>query len=452
MVIGRLKIFNILMNKTLLIIQREYLVRVKKRSFLLVTLLTPLLITALYAVPALLFFASDDTKTIQILDESNTFSGKLKNDEDYVFTFANGSLETAKQKLKNSDATALVFIPKDITEKPDGLQIFAEKTVSMGLQRRIENVVQGEVRNQRLAKAGIDVKVVEENRVNVDAQTYSLNEEGEKSSNSGVATGIGYAIGLILYMSVFLSGSQVMNGVIEEKSSRIIEIIISSVKPMQLLLGKIIGVGLVGLTQFVLWILLTALISTAVTGLLKNKLEEKVRKEVRVSASPDQAKQMEAQLQSQNPMAKVNEALANLPIGKLLLCFIFYYITGFLLYSSLFAAVGSAVENPSEAQQLLFPVTIPLILSIILMTYVINEPDSKLAFWASIIPFTAPVDMMARLPFGVETWELLLSMSLMIIGFLSTTWLAARIYRVGILMYGKKATLRELSKWVFYKA
>lgn len=452
MVIGSLKIFNILMNKTLLIIQREYLVRVKKRSFLLVTLLTPLLITALYAVPALLFFASDDTKTIQILDESNTFSGKLKNDEDYVFTFANGSLETAKQKLKNSDATALVFIPKDITEKPDGLQIFAEKTVSMGLQRRIENVVQGEVRNQRLAKAGIDVKVVEENRVNVDAQTYSLNEEGEKSSNSGVATGIGYAIGLILYMSVFLSGSQVMNGVIEEKSSRIIEIIISSVKPMQLLLGKIIGVGLVGLTQFVLWILLTALISTAVTGLLKNKLEEKVRKEVRVSASPDQAKQMEAQLQSQNPMAKVNEALANLPIGKLLLCFIFYYITGFLLYSSLFAAVGSAVENPSEAQQLLFPVTIPLILSIILMTYVINEPDSKLAFWASIIPFTAPVDMMARLPFGVETWELLLSMSLMIIGFLSTTWLAARIYRVGILMYGKKATLRELSKWVFYKA
>ncbi|MCY7352872.1 MAG: ABC transporter permease [Cytophagaceae bacterium] len=440
------------MNKTLLIIQREYLVRVKKRSFLIVTLLTPLLITALYAVPALLFFASDEAKTIQILDESNTFRGKLKNDEDYIFTFIKGSLETAKQKLRNSDATALVLIPKDIVEKPGGLQIFAEKTVSMGLQRRIENVVQSEVRNQRLANAGIDVKVVEDNRVNVDAQTYSLNEEGEKSSNSGVATGIGYAIALILYMSVFLSGSQVMNGVIEEKSNRIIEIVISSVKPMQLLLGKIIGVGLVGLTQFMLWILLTALISSAVTGLLKNKLEEKVRKEVSVSASPEQAKQVQAQLQAQNPMAKVNEALANLPLGKLLLCFIFYYITGFLLYSSLFAAVGSAVENPSEAQQLLFPVTIPLILSIILMTYVINEPDSKVAFWASIIPFTAPVDMMARLPFGVETWELLLSMSLMIVGFLSTTWLAARIYRVGILMYGKKATLRELSKWVFYKA
>lgn len=438
------------MDKILLIIQREYLVRVKKRSFLIVTLLTPILITSIYAVPALLFFAGDETKTIQVLDESERFRQKLKNDDDYAYTFVSGSLEKAKERMRTSKADALVYIPADIVKNPDGLRIFAPKTVSIGVQRDVERAVQDEVRNLRLAQAGIDVKVVEDNRVNVSAQTFSLSDEGEKKSSSGVATGLGYAIALILYMTVFLSGSQVMNGVIEEKSNRIVEVIISSVKPMQLLLGKIIGVGLVGLTQFVLWILLTIAISSAVTAVFAKKFEAKAKTELNVGKSAD-VKQAQAELQAQNPMLKVQELLASLPLGKILACFIFYYLTGYLLYSSLFAAVGSAVENASEAQQLLFPVTIPLILSIAVMAFVIQDPDSNVAFWASIIPFTAPVNMMARLPFGVETWQLLLSMALMVLGFLFTTWLAARIYRVGILMYGKKVTFGELSKWVFYR-
>lgn len=440
------------MNKTLLIIQREYLVRVKKRSFLIVTLLTPLLITALYAVPALLFFADDEAKKIQLLDEAGVLKGKLTNDEDYVYSFVEGTLASAKKTLTDGKTDALVYVPKDIVDHPDRLQIFAPKTVSMRLQNDLEKAVQDEVRNQRLTRAGIDVKVVEDNRVNVSAKTYSLSEEGEKSSSSGLATGIGYAIALILYLTVFISGSQVMNGVIEEKSSRIIEVMISSVKPMQLLLGKIIGVGLVGLTQFLLWIALTIAISTAVSGVLKNRLEDRIQKEVSAQATPEQAQQVEAQLKAQNPLSNMTEALSNLPLGLILGCFIFYYLSGYLLYSSLFAAVGSAVETPAEAQQLLFPVTIPLILSIMLMGFVINEPDSRIAFWASIIPFTAPVDMMARLPFGVPAGELILSMVLMVLGFLGTTWIAARVYRVGILMYGKKPTFKELSKWVFYKA
>jgi len=439
------------MDKILLIIQREYLVRVKKRSFLIATLLTPILITSIYAVPALLFFAGDETKTIQVLDESDRFRQKLKNDDDYAYTFVSGSLEKAKEQMRTSKADALVYIPADIVKNPDGLRIFAPKTVSIGVQRDVERAVQDEVRNLRLAQAGIDVKVVEDNRVNVSAQTFSLSDEGEKKSSSGVATGLGYAIAFILYMTVFLSGSQVMNGVIEEKSNRIVEVLISSVKPMQLLLGKIIGVGLVGLTQFVLWILLTMAISSAVTAVFAKKFEEKARTELRAGKNNADLKEAQAQLQAQNPMAKVQESLASLPLGKLLACFLFYYLSGYLLYSSLFAAVGSAVENASEAQQLLFPVTIPLILSIAIMAFVINEPDSKVAFWASIIPFTAPVNMMARLPFGVDGWQLALSMALMVAGFLFTTWLAARIYRVGILMYGKKVTFGELSKWVFYK-
>ncbi len=439
------------MNKILLIIQREYLVRVKKRSFLLTTLLTPVLITAIYAVPALLFLNGNETKSIQVLDETGTFRQKLKSDKEYAYTFVNGPVETAKKSMLASKAAALVYIPRDIVQRPDGLQLFAPKTVSIGVQNDVERVVQEEVRNQRLANAGIDVKVVEDNRVKVSARTYSLSDEGEKASSSGVATGLGYAIAFILYMTVFLSGSQVMNGVIEEKSSRIIEVIISSVKPMQLLLGKIIGVGLVGLTQFILWILLTAAITSGVTSLLTKKFEAKAKTEASVGARVTDAQQAQAQLQAQNPMTKVNEALANLPLGKLLFCFLFYYLSGYLLYSSLFAAVGSAVETPAEAQQLLFPVTIPLILSIAIISFVINEPDSKVAFWASIIPFTAPVNMMARLPFGVENWQLALSMALMVLGFLGTTWLAARIYRVGILMYGKKVSFKELSKWVFYR-
>jgi ABC-2 type transport system permease protein len=439
------------MNKIFLIIQREYLVRVKKRSFLIATLLTPVLITAVYAIPALLFFTQDEVKRIEVLDEAGILKGKLQNDEDYAYSFVSTSLADAKKKLTDEKSDALVYVPKNIIEQPDQLQIFAPKTVSMRVQNRLENVVQDEVRNQRLARAGIDVKVVEDNRVNVEAKTYSLSEEGEKTSSSGVATGVGYAIAIVLYMTVFLSGSQVMNGVIEEKSNRIIEVMVSSVKPIQLLLGKIIGVGLVGLTQFVLWILLTFAISTAVSGLLKNRLEAKIKTEVQAQTSPAQAQQIEAQLKANNPLTNVTEALASLPVGLLLGCFIFYYLSGYLLYSSLFAAVGSAVENPAEAQQLLFPVTIPLILSIALMGFVISEPDSKVAFWASIIPFTAPVNMMARLAFGVPTGELILSMVLMILGFLATTWIAARIYRIGILMYGKKPTFKELSKWVMYR-
>lgn len=442
------------MNKIILILQREYMTRVRKRSFWITTLITPLLITAIYAIPALLFFAGGDLKTIEVIDESNLFRDKFKSGKDYAYTFKKASVTQAKADLKKNKVTALVHIPADIIDNPNGLEIFSEKSVGLNLQNDIENIVQAEVRNQRLKRAGIDTQIIEDNRVNVNAETYSLTEGQEKSSNTGVSMGLGYAIALLLYFVVFFSGSQVMNGVIEEKSNRIIEVIVSSVRPIELMMGKIIGVGLVGLTQFVLWISLTIAISSATTHLLKAKLEAKAKTELSSQASQQQVEAAIKQMSEAGPGSKVMgvmDTIGDLPWGKILTLFLFYYLGGYLFYSALFAAVGSAVESPQEGQQLIFPVTMPLIISIMLMSFIINEPDSKIAFWASIIPFTSPVNMMARIPFGVEWWEIGLSMALLVVGFIGTTWLAARIYRVGILMYGKKVTLKELSKWLFYK-
>ncbi|MDQ1089626.1 MULTISPECIES: ABC transporter permease [unclassified Siphonobacter] len=442
------------MNKILLILQREYMTRVRKRSFWITTLITPLLITAIYAIPALLFFAGGDLKTIEVIDETGLFKDKFKSGKDYAYTFKKAPVSQAKADLKKNKVTALVHIPADIIDHPNGLEIFSEKSVGLNLQNDIENIVQAEVRNQRLKRAGIDTQIIEDNRVNVNAETYSLTEGQEKSSNTGVSMGLGYAIALLLYFVVFFSGSQVMNGVIEEKSNRIIEVIVSSVRPIELMMGKIIGVGLVGLTQFVLWISLTIAISSATTHFLKVKLESKAKTELSSQASQKQVEAAVKQMSEAGPGSKVMgimDTIGDLPWAKILTLFLFYYLGGYLFYSALFAAVGSAVESPQEGQQLIFPVTMPLIISIMLMSFIINEPDSKIAFWASIIPFTSPVNMMARIPFGVEWWEIGLSMALLVLGFIGTTWLAARIYRVGILMYGKKVTLKELSKWIFYK-
>lgn len=440
------------MRKIGLIIRREYLTRVRKRSFWLTTLLTPLLISALYAIPAFLFLSGNEVKNISVVDESGLFAGKFKNEKEYRYAFSGLSPEAAKAELGKKDLAAVVVIPKDIVEKPDGLKMFSKKTVNMGVQRQVEGIVQNEVRNERLRRAGINVQVIEDNRVQVNAQTFSTAEGRETTSHFGLSMGIGYVIALLLYMTVFISGSQVMNGVVEEKSSRIIEVIISSVRPMELMMGKIIGVGLVGLTQFVLWAALTATISMTASGLMASrfKLVAKQTEMTRQAAGASADQQLNPPVAA-NPVLGVMEGLKAMPWGQMLALFVFYYIGGYLFYSSLFAAVGSAVESPQEAQQLMFPVTIPLIISIMLISYVISEPDSRVAFWASVIPFTSPVNMMARLPFGVPTWEILLSMALLVAGFVLTTWLAARIYRVGILMYGKKVSFRELGRWLFYR-
>ncbi len=440
------------MNKILLIIQREYLTRVRKKSFWIASIVVPFLIAGVYAIPLYFILNSNDTKTVEIVDESGLFKNRIISDKDIVYQFVNQPFEQAKKGLLKSDADILVDIPKDIITDPNGVKMVGKKSIGMGTQMDIQGAIQNELRNIKLERANIDLKVLEDNKVSVNAETYTLQEDGkEQSSNSIGAMILAGVFGMILYISALLYGSQVMNGVIEEKSNRIIEVMISSVRPFQLMMGKIIGVGLVGITQFLLWGVLTFTASTATTKLMSGKIEEKVQSMQKTGKSQDEIIKFKKELKDKNPLSGISQTIENISLAKIIFCFLFFYIGGYLIYSSLFAAIGSAVENASEAQQFMFPVTIPIILSFVLGQVIIQEPDSQLAFWASMFPLTSPIDMMVRLPFGVPNWQIALSLTLLILGFLGTTWLAGKVYRVGILMYGKKPSWKEIAKWVFYK-
>lgn len=434
------------MNKILLVIQREYVTRVLKKSFWISSLLAPVLITAIYAIPIWLAMKDKEVKKVAILDQSHLWKpSDLKNDE-LVFTNISRPESAFKKEFANAGYDAFVSIPADVLTNPKGVHIYSSKNIGLALKESVEKLIQNKVRQELMYQAGISAKIYEDTQVDVDSETITVSENGgETSSSSAGAMILAGIMGLILYVTLLLYGSQVMNGVIEEKSNRIIEVIISSVKPYQLMLGKIIGVGLVGLTQFLLWIVLTIGL-TQVTGKIYA-----FKSKALVEVSQDKAATDVSKAMQDSPMGEVTKVLASTNIPLILFSFLFYFFVGYLLYSSLFAAIGSAVESATEAQQFTFIVMIPIIISFLMAQYTMQDPDSTIAFWSSMIPFTSPINMMVRLPYGVPVWELALSMILLVVGFLACSWISARIYRVGILMYGKKATWKELSKWLFYK-
>ncbi len=442
------------MNKTLLIIQREYLARVKKKSFILMTFLVPGLILAMYGVIYLIAANSDSlnkVREIKVIDQSGVFAGKLKDHKNIRFSTANQSLPEAKKAAKKDEDLFILSIGKNFTDK-SSVRIFSEKKPNFALINEVENQLNSIATSNNMAAAGIDVIKLSGLKSNISVETKQLTDDGEKDSNLASAYGIGVASAILIYLSLFIYGSQVMRGVIEEKTNRVIEVIVSSVKPFQLMLGKILGVGLVGLTQFLLWIIL----STTVTN-IAGKVFTSKEVATEQSSNPAQIKggknsTAQTQMPIGNPVMNFLKTLEGVNYVYILSCFIFYFLSGYLLYSALFAAVGSAVDSETETQQFMFPITLPLLFTYILsFAFLVNNPDSTLAFWLSIIPFTAPIAMMVRIPFGVPDWQLALSVVMMIAGFLFTTWVAARIYRVGVLMYGKKASYKELAKWFFYK-
>lgn len=434
------------MNKILLVIQREYMTRVLKKSFWISSLLAPVLITAIYAIPIWLAMKDKEVKKVAILDQSHLWKASDLQDKELAFTFVSKPEAAFKTQFAAEGYDAFVSVPSDVLTNPKGLHIYSSKNIGLSLKESVERLIQNKVRQELMYKAGISAKVYEDTQVDVDSETITISETGdETNSSSAGAMILAGVMGLILYVTLLLYGSQVMNGVIEEKSNRIIEVIISSVKPYQLMLGKIIGVGLVGLTQFVLWIVLTIGL-TQVTGKFYASKAKAAVELSQGNASVEMNKAMQ-----DSPMGEVTKVLESTNIPLILLSFLFYFFVGYLLYSSLFAAIGSAVESPTEAQQFTFIVMIPIILSFLLAQYTMQDPDSTIAFWASMIPFTSPINMMVRLPYGVPVWELAVSMALLVLGFLACSWLSARIYRVGILMYGKKVTWRELAKWLFYQ-
>jgi ABC-2 type transport system permease protein len=435
------------MNKVLLIIQREYLTRVKKKSFLLMTFLVPALIIGMYALIAYLSVNGADKATeVQVYDESGIFTSEFKNTETVSFSVGKTSFAEAKKEAATNEEGFILHIPKDI-EELSKVELYSKKKVGLSTLSTINNQLEEILRNKQLKDAGIDAKTLATIKPDIRIDSKELTAEGEKDSSAGAAYAIGFAAAILIYMSLFIYGSQVMRGVIEEKTSRIVEVIISSVKPFQLMMGKIIGIGLVGLTQFTLWIVLsTTLVGTAGKILLKDKVNT-------VKTELVEGKQNKAIAEaSNNPALTVINAIKTLNLPYIFACFLVYFLGGYMIYSALFAAVGSAVDNETETQQFMLPITLPLLFTYIMsFSFIINNPDSSLSFWLSIIPFTSPIAMMVRLPFGVPDWQLALSMFLLIGGFIFTTYIAAKIYRVGILMYGKKASYKELAKWLFYK-
>lgn len=441
------------MKTVFLIIQREYLVRVRKKSFIIMTILGPLLIAAFYGLVGWAAIGSIDQKTVRVIDESGLFVDKLNSTETLVFSYAQTPLAEAKKQLMRDEFDVLAYIPKDIMARPKTMQLFAEKGVSLDLKSSIERGIEKEIESIKLTEAGITRRIIEDAKVNVDSETISLSEEGEKVSSSLAASAVGGICAILIYISVLVYGTQVMRGVMEEKTNRIVEVIISSVKPFQLMIGKIVGVALVGLTQFGLWILLTIGLTTVGATVFGDKLSKgrQAAQTMQVQQGTDQTTAAVQQMQD-SPLASVKQAIDSLNIPLIVGCFLFYFLGGYLLYSSLYGAIGAAVDNETEVQQFMLPITLPIIFSFIIAQFVLRDPNGSLAFWTSLIPFTSPIIMMVRLPLGVPGWELALSMVLLVLGFIGTTWLAARIYRVGILMYGKKTTYKELSKWLFYKA
>lgn len=432
------------MNKIFLVIAREYLSRVKKRSFLVATLLTPLIfptIMGFFVWIATQEKESQSLRIIEVLDETNLFF--MESSEQYAFTSSIKDPEVGKMMVKNGERYGFLYIPKLDLSRPKGIQFYGNENPSMGLMDYLESALKRKIEDYRLYEKGIDPGILKEIRTTVDVQTITIGDSGEEIINDATINyALGFLSGILIYIFIFVYGNQIMQGVIEEKSSRIVEILVSSLKPFQLMMGKIVGIGAVGLTQFLIWVVLIGSLSTLVIGVLgmqmpQNQAIELMNPEL-ADASP-----------SAGELSNVLEVIEGIDFIAIVLSFIVYFLGGYLLYGALFAAVGSAVDAPSDAQQFMFPITIPLIVAYLgLFVFVLQDPNSTTSFWLSIIPLTSPIAMMGRVSFGVPFWELALSIGLLILGFIFTTWLAGKIYRIGILMHGTKPTYKTLWKWI----
>lgn len=425
------------MKNTLLVTQREYFSRVRKRSFVVMTLLGPLLVGLFYG--AIIWLAVSETRDsekrlVLVEDNSGVFAGGIEG-SDYLEYRLDDQGEEYFGRLS---------VPATFTlDNPKGASFLSEESLSLTDQQSMESHLEKAVEKQRLTRAGLRRSMLDSLEANVNIQASKISGEEIRENNSFVNAGAGFVGAFFIYIFIFLYGVQVMKGVAEEKSNRIVEVIISSVKPFDLMLGKILGIALVGLTQILTWIVLSTVLIVFITPLVSPDT---------ITPETTQAIMDTSQAPAIPQDSGMLAAIMQLDFGILIFSFLFYFITGYLLYSALFAAIASAVDSETDTQQFMFPVTIPLIFAIVVaQTVVIKDPNGTMATWLSYIPFTAPIVMMVRLPFGVENWQLLLSMFFMIFGFIGTTWLAARIYRVGILMYGKKPTYKELFKWMTYK-
>lgn len=439
------------MSNVSIIIHREFNERVRKKSFIISTLLMPVLMLALMAAPALIMqFSRGEQKTIAVIDESSLIAPRLENSEEIVFEPSTLSVEEARKQL--SDHFGVLWIGGDILTNPSAVKLYANGSSSLTIEETITGRIEDILEAEKLKAYNIEnlSAILDDVKTTVTMQTFrndKSQEEDSQAGSSAVATASGFILGMILYMFLLIYGAMVMQSVIEEKNSRVLEVMVSSVRPFDLMLGKILGVACVAVVQVLIW-------GVLIIGMGALVMPHLVPADVMAGAQamqqglPDAAAMTDVNPEMLQAVAAVTDFGF---IARIFACLVLFVFGGYLLYSAMFAAVGSAVDNVQDAQQLQLPITLPIILAFIVMMTVMKDPNSPLAFWCSMIPFTSPIVMMARIPYGIPWWEVGVSLAVLYASFIAMVWFAAKIYRVGIFMYGKKPTFKEVFKWVRYK-
>jgi len=439
------------MSNVSIIIQREFNERVRKKSFIITTILMPVLMIVLMIAPALIMeYSRGEQKTIAVIDDSGLVAPQLQSNEELRFEPTDLTTEEARRSL--TDRFGVLYIGSDILENPSDVKLYANASSSLSIESNITGQIEDILEAEKLKAYHIDnpQQILDEVKTTVTLQTFRNDKSQEAESqaqSSTVATAAGYILGFVLYMFLLIYGSMVMQSVIEEKNNRVLEVVVSSVRPFDLMLGKILGVALVAVVQVLIWgVLIFAVGAIVLPQLMPAEMMAGVQ--AMQQGMPDAAAMGDMDPEMLQAVAAVTDTGY---ILKIFVCLLLFVFGGYLLYSAMFAAVGSAVDNVQDASQLQMPVTLPIILALLMMLAVIKDPNSSLAFWFSIIPFTSPVVMMARIPYDIPLWEIVLSLVVLYASFVAMVWFAGKIYRVGIFMYGKKPTFKELLKWVRYK-
>ncbi|MBO4557756.1 MAG: ABC transporter permease [Bacteroidales bacterium] len=441
-----------------LIIGREYSTRVKKKSFILLTILTPLLMAALMVVPVLIsLYKGGDRQVISIVDGTGLLESYFESDShtEYRFLPVETTQENLKQTFATYESSTVLYVSPIDSAGNASVTAYSKEPLSMETKLDAERTIATALRDRKLQNLNIDNfdEIMDKVKSDVKIDAYTLDNSGkEKKDSVEMYMVIAYLLSFLIYMFVFLFGSMVMRGVIEEKTNRIVEVIVSSVSSFELMMGKIIGVALVALTQFAIWVLLLGGVAAGLSGVISSKMADKVAVATEAMSESPLPNANPVDMGDLGEIASIMDQISQINIGQILLCFLVYFILGYLLYAAMFAAVGSAVDNEADTNQLSLPITIPLMIGLFIMLHTFQHPSSQLSVWASIIPFTSPMVMLARIPFGVvPAWQLILSIVLLALTFVVIAWISAKIYKVGILTYGKKATFKDLFKWLKYK-
>ena len=447
------------MNKIGLIIWREYFERIRKKSFLVMSILGPVLVAAGFALMIWLSNADKTEQKVMVIDESMAFYKNLPDNDFVRFYYPDIKLPQAVKEFYKTDYTCILYVPYNVAQNSTSpVKLFYKKTPGFAVSQYLRDVMERKLYEFKLAANNINPDVIKNARQNIHLINEKIYENGDsKESKTDAISVIGFVCGLLIFIFLTIYGAQVMRSVMEEKTNRVVEIIVSSVRPFQLMIGKIIGIALVGVTQFLIWIVLSTLLTGAVSATLLKKITadanmQKAQQEiVYKQGSSSNFKELQKTDSRLEALEMISD-LKGVDFTAIIIYFFLYFIGGYLFYSALFAAVGSAIDSDSDTQQFIMPITLPLVIAYMMSISVMQNPEGTVAFWGSMIPFTSPVVMLVRLPTGVPMWQLITSLTLLVVGFIFTTWIAGRIYRTGILMYGKKVTWKEMIKWITYKA